>query len=225
MIHMNNKAMVMLITSVASVLAAKDLEIQNHHDDIDLLKGRESDLAQDLASVEYGNGELRGQITDLTERLQLAETSNAAFFNTQQAFKADNLALNARVDTLKADALALIERDNDLTFQLEEIKQGKPIVTATPENVKGLILAMLSGDTDQVALACHKLMDIPLVNAKTFAEETLIGYTALGVVDAPLTVDPASANDFPTDDEVSGVTSSLKPDTKKTAEEVEAQVG
>lgn len=206
MIKISAAAFTTLTISIAQELSARDQEIQRHHEEIAKLKQEESQYTLELANRDYSLGVLKGQVTDLTERLQLSEESNKNFFNTNESLVQQNRDLLKQIEAMWADNLNLLKREVYLTSELDTIQEGKA-VNVSKDNVRSLMLSIKSNDTIFIAEHVHKLMDIPLVEAMAFVKDTL--------PDANEHVEIVGPID---DDETSGVEG-------VTAKEVESQVG
>lgn len=224
MVRLTTKTWVALTVAFAGELAARDTEIERHHSDIEDLTQTNSLLREQNAEKDFNAGELNGEVTALTERLQYSEDGNKDAFNEVQR-------LTALVATLRADNAAVMQKESEMSYELESLKEGKPVQTANPENLRSLMRAMLTGDTDRVGQAVHKLLDIPFTEAILFAQQT-VGDTKLSILDAEGSspVVEALFNDDESDD-ASGVVSSIDPSSAQQAEQaetaavVEAQVG
>lgn len=168
-IRISARSFALLATTFVTQVASYINQIGILEGDVEALKERESDLVKDLSDTSYRNGELQGQVTDLTERLALSEESNRNIFNQNEKLLSDNKALITQV--------------NDLTAENDSLKEGKPVVAASAKNVRSLIQALILGDKLIVGEAVHKLMDIPLTEAIDFAEEAV---KATALMDSPL---------------------------------------
>src|ERR1700723_974181 len=115
-IKMSPMALASLCLAFTAELSDRDAEIDRHHQQIDELKENESSLVKRVAEADYTNGVLNGQITDLTDRLQRAEDSNKDAFNVLQQ--------------MKTDTTAVMQQESELSFELENLKEGKPVQLA-----------------------------------------------------------------------------------------------
>jgi hypothetical protein len=173
MVKFTSKTFVSIILGVASEIAVRDMEIEQHHADIERLKNGESQLALDNANLDYSIGVLKGQVGELTERLQLSEDSNKNMFNENASLVEQNRGLLQTNATLTQHNRDLLQRDVETSTELDAIKEGTPPVLATAENVRKLLLATKTKDTIIIAEAVHLLMDTPLVEAMAFVKQTM----------------------------------------------------